>query len=69
MKILGKKEAMMVNATFNNISAISWRTVLLVDEAGEPGHNHRSVASHCQTLSRNVVSSTPQHERDSNSQF
>jgi hypothetical protein len=25
------------NATFNNISAISWRTVLVVEEAGVPG--------------------------------
>jgi hypothetical protein len=24
----------MFNATFNNISAISWRTVLVVEEAG-----------------------------------
>jgi tRNA A37 threonylcarbamoyladenosine biosynthesis protein TsaE len=32
----------MLNATFNNISVISWRSVLLVDETGE---NHRSVAS------------------------
>jgi hypothetical protein len=24
------------NATFNNISAISWRPVLVVEEAGEP---------------------------------
>jgi hypothetical protein len=30
--------------------------------------NHRSVASHRQTLSHNVVSSTPRHEWDSNSQ-
>jgi hypothetical protein len=29
------------NATFNNISAISWRPVLAVEEAGVPGENHR----------------------------
>ena len=29
------------NATFNNISAISWRPVLVVKEAGVPGENHR----------------------------
>jgi hypothetical protein len=46
------------NATFNNISAISWKPVLLVEETGVPGENHWSV-SHCQTLSHNVVSSTP----------
>ena len=42
--------------TFNNISVISWRSVLLVEETGE---NHRLVASHWQTLSYNVASSTP----------
>jgi hypothetical protein len=29
------------NATFSNISAISWRPVLVVEEAGVPGENHR----------------------------
>jgi hypothetical protein len=28
-------------ATFSNISAISWRPVLVVEEAGVPGENHR----------------------------
>jgi hypothetical protein len=37
---------MVFNATFNNISAISWRSVLLVKETGVPGENHRPVASH-----------------------
>ena len=37
---------MMFNVTFNNISAISWRSVLLVEETGVPGENHRPVASH-----------------------
>ena len=32
-----------VNATFNNISVISWRSVLSVEETGE---DHRPVASH-----------------------
>jgi hypothetical protein len=50
---------MVFNATFNNISVISWRSFLLVQETRVPGENHRSVASHCQTLSHNVVSSTP----------
>ena len=31
---------------------------------GVPGENHRLVASHWQTLSHNVVSSTPRHERN-----
>jgi hypothetical protein len=29
------------NATFSNISAISWRPVLVVEETGVPGENHR----------------------------
>ena len=33
------------NATFNNISVISWRSVLLVEQTGGPGENHRSVVS------------------------
>ena len=37
---------MVFNATFNNISVISWRSVLLVGETGVPGENHRSAASH-----------------------
>jgi hypothetical protein len=43
------------NATFNNISVISWRSVLLVEETGGPGENHRPAASHWQTLSHNVI--------------
>jgi len=58
--------AMVLNATFNNISVISWWSVLLVEETGVPGENNRPVASHQQTLSNNVVSSTPRHEQDSN---
>jgi hypothetical protein len=46
---------MVFNATFNNISVISWRSVLLVEETGE---NHQHVASHWQILSHIVVSST-----------
>ena len=36
---------MVFNTTFKNISVISWRSVLLVDETGRPG----------ETLSYNVV--------------
>ena len=50
---------MVFIATFNNISVVSWRSVLLVDETRVPGENHRPAASHWQTLSHNVVSSTP----------
>ena len=46
---------MVFNATFNNISAITWLSDLLVEETGGPGENNRPVASHCQTLSHNVV--------------
>jgi hypothetical protein len=38
-------EFLVFNATFNNIAAISWRPVLVVEEAGVPGENHRSWAS------------------------
>ena len=34
---------MVFNATFNNISVISWRSVLLVEETEVPGENHRPV--------------------------
>jgi len=34
------------NTTFNNISVISLRSVLLVEETGGPWENHRPVASH-----------------------
>ena len=34
---------MVFNATFNNISVISWRSVLLVEETVELGENHRHV--------------------------
>ena len=44
------------NTAFNNISVISWLSVLLVEETGVPGENHRPAVSHWQTLSQNVVS-------------
>ena len=59
---------MASNAYFNNISVMSWRSVLLVEETEGPGENHRPDASHWQTLSHNVVSSTFCHEQGSNSQ-
>jgi len=54
---------------FNNISVLSWLSVLLVGETGVPGENHRPVSSHWQTLSHNAVSSTPRHDWSSNSQL
>ena len=44
---------------FNNNTYISWRWVLFVEEIRIPEENHRPTASHWQTLSHNVVSSTP----------
>jgi len=38
---------LVFNATFSNISAISWRPVLVVEEAGQ---NHRPWASNWSTL-------------------
>ena len=37
---------MVFNATFNNISAISWQSVFLVEETEVPGEIPRPVASH-----------------------
>jgi hypothetical protein len=46
---------MVFNATYNNISVISWRSVLLVEETEVPGENHRPAASHWQTLKENTM--------------
>ena len=60
-----KKEAwfrfMVFNATFNNISVISWRSVLLVEETGIPGENHRPVARNWQTLSHLTMNGVQTH--------
>ena len=37
---------MVFNATFNNISVISWWSVLLVEEAGVPRENHPDKLDH-----------------------
>jgi len=34
---------MVFNAAFNNISVILWWSVLMVEETGVPGENHRLV--------------------------
>jgi len=54
---------MVINATINNISVISWWSVLLMEETGVPGENQRPTSSQWQTLSHNVVSSTPHLSR------
>jgi hypothetical protein len=48
------------DATFNNISDILCWSVLLVEESGVPGENHRPASSKLKKpLLHNVVSSTP----------
>ena len=37
---------MVFNATFNNISVISRRPLLLLEETGVPGENQRPAESH-----------------------
>ena len=37
---------MVFNIAFNNISAISQRSVLLMEETAVPGENHRPAACH-----------------------
>jgi hypothetical protein len=46
---------MVFNVTFNKISVISRRSVLLVEETRVPEEHHRPIASHWQTLSQNVI--------------
>ena len=50
---------MVFNTIFNNISAISWQSVFLVEETLVAGEKHRPAASHGQILSHSFVSSTP----------
>jgi len=45
---------MVFNATFNNISVISWQSVLLVEETGVHRENHLSQVTD-KLLSHNVV--------------
>jgi hypothetical protein len=68
-QLIGLVWFMVFNATFKNMSVISWRSVLLVEETGVPEESHRPVPSLWQTLSSNVVSSTPRHEWGSNVQL
>jgi hypothetical protein len=41
------------NATFNNVSVISWLSVLLVEETGGPGDNQRPTT--CRKSLTNVI--------------
>jgi hypothetical protein len=45
---------MVFNATFNYISVISWRSILLMEDTGVPVKHHRPTASHWQTLLHNT---------------
>jgi hypothetical protein len=45
---------MRLKVTFNKISVISWRSVLLVKEAEVSGENHRPSGIHWKNLTRNV---------------
>ena len=69
LKFVNRVRGLVFNTTFNNISAILWWSVLWVDETELLGENHWPAASHWQTLSHTVVSSTPHHEVDLNSQL
>ena len=60
---------MVFNVTFNNISVIGCRSVILLEETGVPRENHRPVVCYGHTLLYCVTSSTPLHERGSNSQL
>jgi hypothetical protein len=51
--------AMVFNAPFNNISVISWRSALMLEETGVSGENHWPIASHWQIVSHNIVLSRP----------
>jgi hypothetical protein len=51
----------VLNATFNNISIISWLSVLLLEETWLRGENHLLAASHWQSLSHNGVSRIRTH--------
>jgi hypothetical protein len=44
------------NATLSNISAISWRPDLAVEEAGIPGENYRPRAGNSKTVSHGAAS-------------
>ena len=42
--LLVKSRNVVFNATFNHITAISWRSVLLVEETGGAEESHRPAA-------------------------
>jgi hypothetical protein len=44
--LVGSVWFMVFKATFNNISVISWQSVLLMEKTRVPRENHEHVASH-----------------------
>ena len=55
-------------ATIDNMTALSCRQALMVDETQVPRENYRLKTSHLQIVSHKVLSSAPPYERESNSQ-
>ena len=45
MLLVYRVRVMVFNTTYNNITAISWQSVLLMKETRVPGENHRPVSS------------------------
>ena len=60
---------MVFITTFNNISVISLRSVLLVEETIVPGETTDLSQARDKLYHHNVVSSTPRHECGSNPQL
>jgi hypothetical protein len=50
-----KTRLLLLKTTFNNISVISWLSVLLVEKIREDGENHRHAKLHWQILSHNDI--------------
>jgi hypothetical protein len=53
---MSRVRVIVLNVTYNNIPVTSWRSDLMAEKTGE---NHRPTACHGQTLSHNIVSTTP----------
>ena len=58
----------LVKENFDRVNGALYMAVVFVSR-GHQSTRRKPVASHCQTLSHNVVSSTPCHEQYSNSQL
>jgi hypothetical protein len=52
---------MVFNATFNNISVISWRSVLLVEETGVSGENYSKITRFSTKLEMRCDDVLPTH--------